>query len=263
MMQVDTRLLDRQQSSHHSSKSVAGELKAGTGEGTLLDSSKICNQNRVKLSVDAGDLSTGGETPLEDHQETRDLNVEHRRWPFNDSTHPAPSVMRQTLYAGTSKVALRNDDTRNETCGVLEKINHVPSSSYAVHNRHQEEQPVKGIQSADGSTLWKMHLLEPDRFNDRAPNLELALGAEIKPLSLGTRSVLVSKVDQTVNEEHIREEARSKADDDVSASLSLSLSFPFPEKELSTKPAPKTEQLVSEREHVNTSMLLFGNLRDN
>ncbi|KAK4403774.1 hypothetical protein Sango_0746000 [Sesamum angolense] len=286
MMQVDTRLLDRQQSSHHSSKSVAGELKAGTGEGTLLDrSSKICNQNRVKLSVDAGDLSTGGETPLEDHQETRDLNVEHRRWPFNnDSTHPAPSVMRQTLYAGTSKVALRNDDTRNETCGVLEKINHVPSSSYAVHNRHQEgsvetlipgrnehaerrffpiEQPVKGIQSADGSTPWKMHLLEPDRFNDRAPNLELALGAEIKPLSLGTRSVLVSKVDQTVNEEHIREEARSKADDDVSASLSLSLSFPFPEKELSTKPAPKTEQLVSEREHVNTSMLLFGNLRDN
>ncbi|KAL0403358.1 UNVERIFIED_CONTAM: hypothetical protein Sradi_1976600 [Sesamum radiatum] len=286
MMQVDTRLLDRQQSSHHSSKSVAGELNAGTGEGTLLDKSgKICNHNQVKLSVDAGDLSTGGETPLEDHQETRDLNVEHRRWPFkNDSMHPASPVVPQTLFAGTSKVILRNDDTRNETCGVLEKINHVPSSSYALHNRHQEgrvetlipgcnehaerrffpiEQPVKGIQSADGSTPWKMHLLEPDRLNDRAPNLELALGAEIKPLSLSTRSVLVSKVDQTVNEEHIREEARSKAEDDVSASLSLSLSFPFPEKELSAKPAPKTEQLVSEREHVNTSMLLFGNLRDN
>ncbi|KAL0452282.1 UNVERIFIED_CONTAM: hypothetical protein Slati_1206300 [Sesamum latifolium] len=286
MMQVDTRLLDRQQSSHHSSKSVVGELKAGTDEGTLLDkSSKICNQNQLKLSVDAGDLSTGGETPSEDHQETRDLNVERRRWPFNnDSMHPASSVVPRTLYAGTSKVALRNDDTRNETCEVLEKINHVPSSSYALHNRHQEgrvetlipgfnehaerrffpiEQPVKGIQSADGSTPWKMHLLEPDRLNDRAPNLELALGAEIKPLSLSTRSVLVSKVDQTVNEEHIREEARSKAEDDVSASLSLSLSFPFPENDLNAKPAPKTEQLVSEREHVNTSMLLFGNLRDN
>ncbi|XP_011084637.1 uncharacterized protein LOC105166844 [Sesamum indicum] len=285
-MMHDTRLLDRQQSSHHSSKSVAGELKEGTGEGTLLDkSSKICNQNQVKLSVDAGDLSTGGETPLEDHQETRDLNVEHRRWPFNnDSMHPASPVVPRTLYAGTSKVPLRNDDARNETCGVLEKINHVPSGSYALHNRHQEvcvetlipgfnehaerrffpiEQPVKGVQSADGSTPWKMHQLEPDRLNDRAPNLELALGADIKPLSLGTRSVLVSKVDQTVNEEHIREEARSKTEDDVSASLSLSLSFPFPEKEFSTKPAPKTEQLVSERERVNTSMLLFGNLRDN
>ncbi|KAK4436126.1 hypothetical protein Salat_0776300 [Sesamum alatum] len=268
MMQVDTRLLDRQQSSHHSSKSVTGELTEGTGEGTLLDkSSKTCNQNQVKLSVDAGDLSTAGETPLEDHQETRDLNVVPR-----------------TLYAGTSKVPLRNDDTRNETCGVLDRMNHVPSTSYALQNQHQEacvetlisgcnehaerllfpiEQPVKGIQSADGSTPWKMHLLEPDRLNDIAPNLELALGAEIKPLSLGTRSVLVSKVDQTVNEEHIREEARAKAEDDVSASLSLSLSFPFPETELSTKPAPKTEQLVSDREHVNTSMLLFGNLRDN
>lgn len=167
----------------------------------------------------------------------------------------------------------------------MSQINHVPSGPYALQNQHGEacvetlipkcyenaerrffpveSQPVKGIPLSDGSMPWKMHLLEEDRLNDRAPNLELALGAERKPLTLGIEPLLVSKVDQKVHKAHIPEEAGTKVEDDVSASLSLSLSFPFPEKELNTKPAPRTEQLVSQRKRVNTSsMLLFGNLRD-
>ncbi|KAI3471318.1 hypothetical protein Pfo_027981 [Paulownia fortunei] len=284
LMQLDTPL-DRQQSSHHSIKSVAGTLKEGIGEETMLD--KTCNQNQVKSRMDAGDQSTDGETPLGDNRDTRDPNMEHNRWLFShkECMHPGSSVVPRTLYAGTSQVSLRNDETCNETCGALEKMNHVPSGYYALQNRHHEacvetlipkcnenaerrffpieSQPVKGIHLADGSTPWKMPLLEQDRLNDRVPNLELALGAERKPPTLGIRPLLVSEVDQKVNEDHILEEAGAKAEDDLSASLSLSLSFPFPEKELSTKPAPKTEQLVSERGRVNTSMLLFGKLRDN
>lgn len=106
------------------------------------------------------------------------------------------------------------------------------------------------------SMPWKTHLSTED---DKAPNLELALGAETPPLSLGIEPLLISKVDQKVNEERIVEEEAggSKAEDDVSASLSLSLSFPFPEKDLN-KPAAKTEQLVAQRKRVNSMQLLFG-----
>ena len=105
---------------------------------------------------------------------------------------------------------------------------------------------------------WKTHLLDDDGLSDKAPNLELALGAERKPQSLGIEPLFLSKIDH----ERILEEARKKkAEEDVSASLSLSLSFPFPEKEVEAKSEP---QLMSQRKHVNTSSrFLFGKLRDN
>lgn len=162
----------------------------------------------------------------------------------------------------------------------------MPRVSYSLHNQHGEagvgtipkfyehaeryffpvqSQPVKGLPLPNGSMPWKTHLLDEDRLNDRAPNLELALGAERTPLTLGMEPPqLISKVEQKVQENHILEEARKKAEDDLSASLSLSLSFPFPEKEVDARSSPKTEQLMSQRKHVNTSSrLLFGNLRDN
>lgn len=152
----------------------------------------------------------------------------------------------------------------------------MPTSSYALHSHHSEPgvatitkhyengefffpvqpQPVKV------SMPWKTHLPDDDRLSDRAPNLELALGAERMPLSLGIEPRLFSKVDHNkVHKERILEEARKK-EEDVSASLSLSLSFPFPEKEVDAKPEQQ-QQLISQRKHVNTSRLLFGNFRDN
>ncbi|KAK6118468.1 hypothetical protein DH2020_047735 [Rehmannia glutinosa] len=264
LMQSDTTPLDRQQLSHHASKSVVGALKEGMDEGPMLD--KTCKQNQAKSRVEAGDLPGDGETLLKDHRNTRDLNMEHNRWISNqrECMLPGSSVVPRTLYAD----------------GVLEKMNHVPCGAYALQNQHlvpecdesaerhffpTESKPVEGINFSVGSTPWKMHLLEQDRAHDRAPDLELALGAERKSLTLAIQPLVGSKVEQKVKEEHVLEEAGTRAedDDDVAASLSLSLSFPFPE---STKqPAPKTEQqLVPEGERVNaTSMLLFGNLRDN
>lgn len=295
-MQSDTPV-DRPQSSHNSSKSVTGTLAEGTGERTIFYETR--NQNQVKLIMDAGDLSTDKETPLEDEPITRDLNV-----PFSDKECMDPEP---TLHAGTSQVTLGNDDTHNGTSGAFEKVskmnfagfytrldknsssadgfvsqtNHMPSGSYAVQNRHQEpyvetlisgciENPERHFFPVESQPLahglpWKMHMVEQDRLNDRVPNLELALGgAETKPPTpMGIRPFLVSEADQKLNEHHILEGAGKKMEDDVSATLSLSLAFPFPEKELSTRPAPKTEQLVSERDRAGTSMLLFGNLRDN
>lgn len=168
----------------------------------------------------------------------------------------------------------------------MSQVNHIPTSSYALESQHGEaggrtimkyyehgereeylfpvqSQPVKGLPLplADGSMPWKTHVLDDDRLSDKAPNLELALGAERKPLSLGIEPLLVGRIDHKVQEERIHEEARKKkAEEDVSASLSLSLSFPFPEKEVEAK---SEQQLMSQRKHVNTSSrLLFGNLRD-
>lgn len=143
----------------------------------------------------------------------------------------------------------------------------MPTTSYAQPSQHSETGirpnpklyengeiffPVKP-EPAKVSMPWKTHLPDDDRLSDRAPNLELALGAERKPLSL-----LFTQADHKLHEERILEEARKKAEEDVSASLSLSLSFPFPEKEVDAKP-----EHISQRKHVNTSSrLLFGNFRE-
>ncbi|KAH6771025.1 hypothetical protein C2S52_015828, partial [Perilla frutescens var. hirtella] len=288
LMQPDAPLGNRH-SPRHSCKLEAGMSKEGTGEGAILE--KTCHQNQLKLRMDAIDLSGDREIPMEDDRSTRDLNMEPNRWLFSqeEANLPGPSSLgHRTLCAGTSQVPPGNDDMHNKTCRTFERVNHVPTVTYAVQNQHGEAgvgtntipkyyehaeryffpvqtQPVTGLPLPlpDGSMPWKTHLLDEDRLNDRAPNLELALGAEIKPLSLGIEPLFVSKVEHKVHEEHILEEAGKKAEDDVSASLSLSLSFPFPE-EVDTKPSPtKAEQLMSQRKHVNTSSrLLFGNLRD-
>ncbi|KAK6129394.1 hypothetical protein DH2020_036870 [Rehmannia glutinosa] len=183
---------------------------------------------------------------------------------------------RQQLshHASKSVAGALKEGMMKDLCWIR-PMNHVPCGAYGLQNQHlvlecdesaerhffpTESKPVEGINFAVGSTPWKMHLLEQDRVHDRAPDLELALGAERKSLTLAIQPLVGSKVEQKVKEEHVLEEAGTRAedDDDVAASLSLSLSFPFPE---STKqPAPKTEQqLVPERERVNaTSMLLLA-----
>lgn len=98
-----------------------------------------------------------------------------------------------------------------------------------------------------------------DRFQDTSPNLELALGAETKTLLQGPPTYLVGKEDQKIIRNLCGPEAATRGeDDDVSAALSLSLSFPFPEEEPTGKSLSKSEQLLPEPGHVNTSLLLFG-----
>ncbi|KAG8390517.1 hypothetical protein BUALT_Bualt01G0091600 [Buddleja alternifolia] len=221
---LDTTL-DRQ----YLSKLVGATWEEGIGEGIISD--KTCSKDEVKLRMDAIDLSKDGGNPLEEDREIRDLNMDHNQWLFNrrERTHPfTSSVVAPTPYAGIGQ------NQCDEACIETVNISNVEKRFFPL-----ESQPINP---------WKMHGLE----HERVPNLELALGAERKS---PTRPLFI-------NEEHnsILDETGTKMVDDGSACLSLSLSFPFPEKEQSTKPDPKIEQ---QREHVNTSMLLFGSLREN
>ncbi|KAL7230297.1 hypothetical protein ACSBR2_008739 [Camellia fascicularis] len=132
--------------------------------------------------------------------------------------------------------------------------------------------PVKDLSSGDNAGLWKVLSSEnEDRHLDGVPNLELALGAEMKPSKQGILPFLVGKVDLNDGpEDQLREKAATKEEEeeeeeeDVSACLSLSLSFPFPEKEVTVKPVSKVEQLVPDRRRhfKTTSMLFFDGLSD-
>ncbi|KAL6008468.1 hypothetical protein ACLOJK_033979 [Asimina triloba] len=97
---------------------------------------------------------------------------------------------------------------------------------------------------------------EPD-----IPNLELALGAEKKP---SKQQGIFPWLSGSVDERNAQNKLPPTEDgnDDVSSSLSLSLAFPFPKKEQSPKPSPKPEQLLPEKNHVSTSLLLFGRFPD-
>lgn len=118
------------------------------------------------------------------------------------------------------------------------------------------------INKAAQSIPWRSNCLVDDVVHDKAsPNLELALGAETKPLSQVVPGFLVGKEEKKTAQEHcLREGPSSKGedDDDDSASLSLSLSFPFPfpgeEQKLISMPDPQ-------RQHANT-WLLFAGSRD-
>ncbi|KAM1029899.1 hypothetical protein FF1_042264 [Malus domestica] len=101
-----------------------------------------------------------------------------------------------------------------------------------------------------------------DKSREGIPSLELALGGETKPQNKGMLPFFVGLADKKDQDEPLEAAVVDEKDDDVSASLSLSLSFPFPDKEQPGKPVSKPEQLLPERHHVNTSLLLFGRLPD-
>ncbi|XP_039006071.1 uncharacterized protein LOC120133579 isoform X2 [Hibiscus syriacus] len=98
---------------------------------------------------------------------------------------------------------------------------------------------------------------DEDRVIDPSPNLELALGAEMRPPNKGILPFFVSTADKSDNLGNVtgKEEV-----DDVSASLSLSLSFPGAG--WNSKSVTKTEQLFPESNRVDTSLLLFGGFHD-
>ncbi|XP_022743833.1 uncharacterized protein LOC111294704 [Durio zibethinus] len=123
---------------------------------------------------------------------------------------------------------------------------------------------ARELRLGDNSKLWKeLYIKDEDRVHNSSPNLELALGAEMRPLNNKILPFFVETVDKNDNLDRTRDKVIGKdEEDDVSASLSLSLSFPFPENERNVKSVPKTEQLLPGRHPVNTSFLLFGGLPD-
>ncbi|GAV86202.1 hypothetical protein CFOL_v3_29635 [Cephalotus follicularis] len=114
---------------------------------------------------------------------------------------------------------------------------------------------VNDFQVGGKSLPWKKNLSENrDQFQEGIPNLELALGAETKSPKKGILPFTVGVLDRNSSQDR----PPDKKDEDVSASLSLSLSFPFTDKEQTLNPVPKQEQILPERQHVNTPLLLFG-----
>ncbi|KAJ7982627.1 putative RING/FYVE/PHD zinc finger protein [Quillaja saponaria] len=102
-----------------------------------------------------------------------------------------------------------------------------------------------------------------DQVHDGFPNLELALGAETKPLNKGMLPFFVGVVNKKIEQDKPPDRiTNEREDDDIAASLSLSLSFPSSDKGQPVKPVSKLERLLPKRNHANTSLLLFGGLSD-
>lgn len=121
---------------------------------------------------------------------------------------------------------------------------------------------VKEFRLGANSMTWnELSSKDEDQFLEVVPNLELALGAETKQPNKGMLPFFVGPVEKNKDQEKPPDK---EVEEDASASLSLSLSFPFPDKEQTSvkQPASKTEQLLPERHHVNTSLLLFGGFLD-
>ncbi|GKV07428.1 hypothetical protein SLEP1_g19208 [Rubroshorea leprosula] len=115
---------------------------------------------------------------------------------------------------------------------------------------------------------WRNHMPgksseDVDRVRNGVPNLELALGADVRPPNKGSLPFFVGMVDKNNNHDKPQDKVTDKPEeDDVSASLSLSLSFPFPDGEQTVKPVSKTEQLLPDSHPVNTSLLLFRSFQE-
>lgn len=179
-----------------------------------------------------------------------------RSYGCNDQTSCSKDGFLSEMCSTASRLSCQKNE-RDEAVSktaILETPGNAEMFFFPVNPR-----PVDNIGSNNSSSLpWKVHPLEEDQFRDRAPNLELALGAKTKPLMLGIPCFLSGKVEKKIIEENTLDNAATSANkEDVSASLSLSLSFPFPEKEQGSS-ASKPEQEVPRRRQANTSLLLFG-----
>ncbi|XP_058084997.1 uncharacterized protein LOC131232639 isoform X2 [Magnolia sinica] len=121
--------------------------------------------------------------------------------------------------------------------------------------------PISNCKSGN-SAQWKILQSDRDPPELDIPNLELALGAKKKPSKPGFFPLFPGSIDEKSSQNKLPDPPVDDGDDELSSSLSLSLAFPFPVKEQSAKSAPKTEQLLPETHHVNTSLLLFGGFPD-
>ncbi|XP_057478874.1 uncharacterized protein LOC130766198 isoform X3 [Actinidia eriantha] len=176
--------------------------------------------------------------------------------------------LRDSFTSGTQGMSTSSqikEDVRKEAC----------DERYVSRNNGSAERyffpvdphPVKKDFSSGGKSVpWKVFSSEnDDRLPDGAPNLELALGADMEPSKQGILPFLMGKqILRDGQDDQPAEKATTKEEEeDVSACLSLSLSFPFPDKQGAAERISKVEQLLpDDRRHVNTSLLLFKGLSD-
>ncbi|XP_050225698.1 uncharacterized protein LOC126675142 isoform X2 [Mercurialis annua] len=178
-----------------------------------------------------------------------------------DRTSLSDGFTSQICDLGSSSSVERRGRSCEEPAD--EKVIHEDLGSAERYFFPVESRRVKDIRMGGNSMPWKDYSLnDENQFHDLVPNLELALGAETKHQNKGIMPFLVGIVERNNPQDKIPENVTEKEEEDVSGSLSLSLSFPFPDSEQTVKPVSKTEQLLPERHHVNTSLLLFGGFAD-
>lgn len=136
---------------------------------------------------------------------------------------------------------------------------------------------VNHVNLGDSSILRKRGLSENvvEPLQDKIPNLNLALGAEMKlPLKQSLPHFLAAEIEKNKqnqpsgkmflkqslphflaaeieknNQDHPPERTVTTGEEDVSAALSLSLSFPFADKEQADRPVETKELLPLERQY--------------
>ncbi|KAJ7949919.1 putative RING/FYVE/PHD zinc finger protein [Quillaja saponaria] len=102
-----------------------------------------------------------------------------------------------------------------------------------------------------------------EQGHDVFPNLELALGAERKPVNKGMLPFFVGVVNEKFDQDkHPDSITNEREEGGVAASLSLSLSFPSSDNGQHVKPVSKLEQLLPKRHRANSSVPLFGGFAD-
>ncbi|XP_077244950.1 ASI1-immunoprecipitated protein 2-like isoform X2 [Tasmannia lanceolata] len=126
-----------------------------------------------------------------------------------------------------------------------------------------DSSPVRDCKSGNSIPWQIISSDDEDQPESDVPNLELALGAKKKSPKKGILSIFPELLDDKNNRNKLSDPAKDEGDDDIKASLSLSLAFPFSKKERTVKCVSKAEELLPEKHHVNTSLLLFGGFPDN
>ncbi|XP_077236950.1 uncharacterized protein LOC143878543 isoform X2 [Tasmannia lanceolata] len=122
-----------------------------------------------------------------------------------------------------------------------------------------DSDPVRDCKAGNDSIpLQIISSDDEDQSESDVPNLELALGGKKKSPKGGNLPFFLQLIDDKSNKNKLPDPVKDDGDDVFSASLSLSLASPLSKKERTAKPVSKTEHLLPESHHVNTSVLLFG-----
>ncbi|KAK9914727.1 hypothetical protein M0R45_038486 [Rubus argutus] len=179
---------------------------------------------------------------------------------IGESDSKKPKIDSSGLHGFCTSQSVSSSSVEEKIC--LEACNEkVIPEDLGATERHffpVESRNVQDFLMDNNSLPWKNLSSGNDDKSDGFPSLELALRAETKPPSKGNLPFFVGLGDEKDYQDRPLDKTIGEKEDDVSASLSLSLSFPFPDKEQPVKPVTIPEQLLPERHHVNTSLLLFG-----
>nr|XP_011470119.1 PREDICTED: uncharacterized protein LOC101314703 isoform X3 [Fragaria vesca subsp. vesca] len=220
------------------------------------------------LTTRVNSCQSNSRHPLIDLSETAASSATNQEMPWNvvntiqrdgQSESKKPKLDSSELHGFSTSKSVTSTSAEEKSC-TEECDEKVIPEDLGTTERHFFPVESRNIQEfrMDNSLPWKNFSSGKEDKSDGFPSLELALRAETKSPSKGNLPFFVGLGDERDNQDRHLEKTAGEKEDDISASLSLSLSFPFPDEEQPVKPVTKSEQLVPERHHVNTSLLLFG-----